>query len=71
MALLVMGIVLGQWVKGLGRPAVVSVLLIAIAAAVREFVLGQSAFDPNDAFSPPSTTRSPPTASWPAHRPST
>ena len=31
-------------------------LLLAVAAAVREFVLGQSAFDPNDAFSPPSKT---------------
>jgi|KBSSwiStaDraftv2_1062776.scaffolds.fasta_scaffold00356_32 V/A-type H+-transporting ATPase subunit A len=31
-------------------------VLLAIAAAVREFVLGQSAFDPNDAFSPPSKT---------------
>ena len=31
-------------------------LLLAAAAAVREFVLGQSAFDPNDAFSPPSKT---------------
>jgi V/A-type H+/Na+-transporting ATPase subunit A len=31
-------------------------LLLAVAAAVREFVLGQSAFDPNDAFSSPSKT---------------
>jgi V/A-type H+-transporting ATPase subunit A len=31
-------------------------LLLAVAAALREFVLGQSAFDPNDAFSPPSKT---------------
>ena len=31
-------------------------LLLAVAAAVREFMLGQSAFDPNDAFSPPSKT---------------
>ncbi|HEY5618242.1 MAG TPA: V-type ATP synthase subunit A [Vicinamibacterales bacterium] len=31
-------------------------LLLAAAAALREFVLGQSAFDPNDAFSPPSKT---------------
>jgi V/A-type H+-transporting ATPase subunit A len=31
-------------------------LLLAIAAALREFVLGQSAFDPNDAFSPPAKT---------------
>jgi V/A-type H+-transporting ATPase subunit A len=31
-------------------------LLLATAAALREFVLGQSAFDPNDAFSPPSKT---------------
>ena len=31
-------------------------LLLAAAAAVREFVLGQSAFDPNDAFSPPAKT---------------
>jgi V/A-type H+-transporting ATPase subunit A len=31
-------------------------LLLASAAAVREFVLGQSAFDPQDAFSPPVKT---------------
>jgi V/A-type H+-transporting ATPase subunit A len=31
-------------------------LLLAAAAALREFVLGQSAFDPNDAFSPPPKT---------------
>jgi len=31
-------------------------LLLAAAAALREFVLGQSAFDPNDAFSPPGKT---------------
>lgn len=31
-------------------------LLLAAAAAMREFVLGQSAFDPNDAFSPPGKT---------------
>ena len=31
-------------------------VLLAGAAAQREFVLGQSAFDPNDAFSPPSKT---------------
>lgn len=31
-------------------------LLLAAAAIVREFVLGQSAFDPNDAFSPPAKT---------------
>jgi V/A-type H+-transporting ATPase subunit A len=31
-------------------------LLLAAAAALREFVLGQSAFDPNDAFSPASKT---------------
>ena len=31
-------------------------LLLAAAAACREFVLGQSAFDPNDAFSPASKT---------------
>jgi V/A-type H+-transporting ATPase subunit A len=31
-------------------------LLLAAAAAMREFVLGQSAFDPNDAFSPPAKT---------------
>ncbi|MGE3887141.1 MAG: V-type ATP synthase subunit A [Vicinamibacterales bacterium] len=31
-------------------------LLLAAAAAFREFVLGQSAFDPNDAFSPPGKT---------------
>jgi V/A-type H+-transporting ATPase subunit A len=31
-------------------------LLLAAAAILREFVLGQSAFDPNDAFSPPSKT---------------
>jgi V/A-type H+-transporting ATPase subunit A len=31
-------------------------LLLAAAAALREFVLGQSAFDPNDAFSPPART---------------
>jgi V/A-type H+-transporting ATPase subunit A len=31
-------------------------LLLATAAALREFVLGQSAFDPNDAFSPPAKT---------------
>jgi V/A-type H+-transporting ATPase subunit A len=31
-------------------------LLLASAAVLREFVLGQSAFDPNDAFSPPSKT---------------
>ena len=31
-------------------------LLLAIAAALREFVLGQSAFDPNDAVSPPGKT---------------
>jgi V/A-type H+/Na+-transporting ATPase subunit A len=31
-------------------------LLLASAAAIREFVLGQSAFDPNDAFSPPAKT---------------
>ncbi len=31
-------------------------LLLASAAAVREFVLGQSAFDANDAFSPPAKT---------------
>jgi V/A-type H+-transporting ATPase subunit A len=31
-------------------------LLLTVAAAVREFVLGQSAFDPNDAFSSPSKT---------------
>jgi V/A-type H+-transporting ATPase subunit A len=31
-------------------------LLLAAAAALREFVLGQSAFDPNDAFSPPDKT---------------
>lgn len=31
-------------------------LLLAIAAAVREFVLGQSAFDERDAFSPPAKT---------------
>jgi V/A-type H+-transporting ATPase subunit A len=30
--------------------------LLASALAVREFVLGQSAFDPNDAFSPPDKT---------------
>jgi V/A-type H+-transporting ATPase subunit A len=31
-------------------------LLLAASAALREFVLGQSAFDPNDAFSPPPKT---------------
>ena len=31
-------------------------LLLAGAAALREFVLGQSAFDPNDAFSPAAKT---------------
>jgi V/A-type H+-transporting ATPase subunit A len=31
-------------------------LLLAAAAILREFVLGQSAFDPNDAFSPPLKT---------------
>ncbi|HUL73342.1 MAG TPA: V-type ATP synthase subunit A [Vicinamibacterales bacterium] len=31
-------------------------LLLAIAAAIREFVLGQNAFDPNDASSPPAKT---------------
>jgi V/A-type H+-transporting ATPase subunit A len=31
-------------------------LLLAVAAVLREFVLGQSAFDPNDAFSPPLKT---------------
>jgi V/A-type H+-transporting ATPase subunit A len=31
-------------------------LLLATAAAFREFVLGQSAFDPNDAFSAPAKT---------------
>ena len=31
-------------------------LLLAAAAALREFLLGQSAFDPNDAFSPPAKT---------------
>jgi V/A-type H+-transporting ATPase subunit A len=31
-------------------------LLLASAASMREFVLGQSAFDPNDAFSPPAKT---------------
>jgi V/A-type H+-transporting ATPase subunit A len=31
-------------------------LLLALAAALREFVLGQSAFDPNDAVSPPAKT---------------
>ena len=31
-------------------------LLLEVAAALREFVLGQSAFDPNDAFSPPAKT---------------
>jgi V/A-type H+-transporting ATPase subunit A len=31
-------------------------LLLAAAATLREFVLGQSAFDPNDAFSPPAKT---------------
>jgi V/A-type H+-transporting ATPase subunit A len=31
-------------------------LLLAAAAAFREFVLGQSAFDANDAFSPPAKT---------------
>jgi V/A-type H+/Na+-transporting ATPase subunit A len=31
-------------------------LLLAAAAALREFVLGQSAFDPNDACSPPAKT---------------
>jgi V/A-type H+-transporting ATPase subunit A len=31
-------------------------LLLAAAAALRELVLGQSAFDPNDAFSPPAKT---------------
>ena len=31
-------------------------LLLAVAACVREFVLGQSAFDPDDAFSPPAKT---------------
>jgi V/A-type H+-transporting ATPase subunit A len=31
-------------------------LLLSAAATLREFVLGQSAFDPNDAFSPPSKT---------------
>jgi len=31
-------------------------LLLAAAATMREFVLGQSAFDPNDAFSPPAKT---------------
>jgi V/A-type H+-transporting ATPase subunit A len=31
-------------------------LLLAVAAAMREFVLGQSAFDPNDAVSPPAKT---------------
>jgi V/A-type H+-transporting ATPase subunit A len=31
-------------------------LLLASAATVRELVLGQSAFDPNDAFSPPKKT---------------
>jgi V/A-type H+-transporting ATPase subunit A len=31
-------------------------LLLAAAASTREFVLGQSAFDPNDAFSPPAKT---------------
>jgi V/A-type H+-transporting ATPase subunit A len=31
-------------------------LLLAAAAALREFMLGQSAFDPNDAFSPPVKT---------------
>ena len=31
-------------------------LLLNVATAVREFVLGQSAFDPNDAFSPPAKT---------------
>ncbi|MEZ5316745.1 MAG: V-type ATP synthase subunit A [Vicinamibacterales bacterium] len=31
-------------------------LLLASAAALREFVLGQSAFDPHDAYSPPERT---------------
>jgi V/A-type H+-transporting ATPase subunit A len=31
-------------------------LLLAAASAVREFVLGQSAFDPRDAVSPPAKT---------------
>ena len=31
-------------------------LLLAAAAALREFVLGQSAFDPDDSFSPPAKT---------------
>ena len=31
-------------------------LVLAAAAALREFVLGQSAFDPSDAFSPPAKT---------------
>jgi len=31
-------------------------LLLAVSAALREFVLGQNAFDPNDAFSPPAKT---------------
>ncbi|MDH4066062.1 MAG: V-type ATP synthase subunit A [Acidobacteriota bacterium] len=31
-------------------------LLLAVAAMVREFVLGQSAFDPHDSFSPPPKT---------------
>jgi V/A-type H+-transporting ATPase subunit A len=31
-------------------------LVLATAAAVREFVLGQSAFDPHDAYSPPTKT---------------
>jgi V/A-type H+-transporting ATPase subunit A len=31
-------------------------LLLAVAAALREFVLGQNAFDPNDAVSPPAKT---------------
>ena len=31
-------------------------LVLAAAAAMREFVLGQSAFDPVDAFSPPDKT---------------
>lgn len=31
-------------------------LLLAVAAALREFVLGQSAFDPHDAVSPPAKT---------------
>ena len=31
-------------------------LLLAAAGALREFVVGQSAYDPNDAFSPPAKT---------------